>query len=65
MKIGAAVRFLDVGGIPVADARGLETLLRGIKEKVPSDDALLAEAMRILDHFHSAYAQGSNHGNAR
>ena len=56
LKIGAAVHFLDVGGIPVADAKGLETLLRGIKEKVRSDDALLAEAMRILDLFHSAYA---------
>src|SRR5215470_12629462 len=49
--IGAAVHFLDVGGIPVADAKGLETVLRGIKEKTRSDDALLAEAMRILDQF--------------
>jgi hypothetical protein len=55
--IGAAVHFLDVGGIPVADARGLETLLRGIKEKARGDDALLAEAMRILDHFYSAYTR--------
>ena len=55
-KIGAAVHFLDVGGIPVADAKGLETMLRGIKEKSRSDDALFAEAMRILDLFYSAYA---------
>jgi hypothetical protein len=55
-KIGAAVHFLDIGGIPVADARGLETLLRGIKEKTRDDDALLAEAMRILDLLHAAYA---------
>jgi hypothetical protein len=54
--IGAAVHFLDVGGIPVADAKGLETVLRGIKEKARSDDALLAEAMRIFDLFYSAYA---------
>lgn len=53
--IGAAVHFLDIGGIPVADARGLETVLRGIKEKARGDDALLAEAMRIFDLFHSAY----------
>jgi hypothetical protein len=57
--IGAAVHFLDVGGIPVPDARGLETMLRGIKEKARSDDALAAEAMRILDHFYSAYATAS------
>jgi len=55
--IGAAVHFLDIGGIPVADAKGLETVLRGIKEKTRNDDALLAEAMRILDLFYSAYAQ--------
>ncbi|MEW6689945.1 MAG: chromate resistance protein ChrB domain-containing protein [Pseudomonadota bacterium] len=54
--IGAAVHFLDVGGIPVADARGLETLLRGAREKAKSDDALLAEAARIFDLFYSAYA---------
>jgi len=55
--IAAAVHFLDVGGIPVGDAKGLETLLRGIKEKARDDDALLAEAMRVLDHFYSAYAR--------
>ncbi len=55
-QIGAAVHFLDVGGIPVADARGLETMLRGIKEKARGDDALLAEAMRIFDLLYSAYA---------
>ena len=55
--IGAAVHYLDIGGIPVPDAKGLETVLRGIKEKARNDDALLAEAMRILDLFYSAYAQ--------
>ena len=57
--LGAAVHFLDVGGVPVPDAKGLETLLRGIKQKARSDDALLAEAMRIFDHFYSAYATSS------
>ena len=56
VQIGAAVHFLDVGGIPVADARGLETMLRGIKEKARGDDTLLAEAMRIFDLLYSAYA---------
>jgi len=63
-KIGAAVHFLDVGGIPVADAKGLETMLRGIKEKARSDDALLAEAMRILDLFYSAYASAPDRTSA-
>ena len=55
--IGAAVHFLDIGGIPVADAKGLETLLRGAKDKARTDNAVLAEARRILDMFYSAYAR--------
>ena len=54
-KIAAAVHFLDVGGIPVADATGLETMLKGAKEKARSDDALLAEAIRTFDLLYSAY----------
>ena len=54
--IAKAVHFLDVGGTPVADARGLETLLRGAKEWIKNDDALLAEASRIFEHLYSAYA---------
>ena len=51
--IGAAVHFLDVGGIPNAHATGLETMLKGAREKARSDDSLLAEAMRILDLLYS------------
>ena len=51
--IGAAVHFLDVGGIPAPDAKGLETMLKGAREKARSDDALLAEAMRVLDLLYS------------
>ena len=56
-SIGEVVHFLDVGGIPVADARGLETLLKGIKAKTRNDDELAREAGKIFDHFYSAYAQ--------
>jgi hypothetical protein len=55
--LGAAVHFLDIGGIPVADAKGLETLLRGAKETARTDDRLLVEGSRILDMFYSAYAR--------
>jgi hypothetical protein len=47
--IAAAVHFLDVGGIPAPDAKGLETMLKGARDKARSDDGLLNEAMRILD----------------
>ena len=54
-KIAAAVHFLDVGGIPVPEANGLETMLKGAKKKAPNDDALLAEAMRTFDLLYSGY----------
>jgi hypothetical protein len=57
--IGQAVHFLDIGGIPVADAKGLETMLRGIKAGTNDDDRLLAEASKVFDSFYSAYAQPS------
>jgi hypothetical protein len=57
--IGAAVHFLDVGGIPVADAKALETMLKGAREKARGDDALLAEACRIFDLLYSGYRAAS------
>jgi hypothetical protein len=56
-SIGHAVRFLDVGGIPVADARGLETMLRGIQARTRNDDARALEAMKVFDLLYSAYSQ--------
>jgi len=54
-SIGHAVHFLDIGGIPVADAKGLETILRGIQAKARSDDKMALEAMKVFDLFYSAY----------
>jgi len=58
-KIGAAVHFLDVGGTPVPDATGLETMLKGARERARNDDALLGEAIRVLDLLYSAYRPAS------
>ena len=60
--IGAAVHFLDVGGIAVPDARGLETLLTGLKDKVRSDDEMAREAGKIFDLLYRAYARNAAHG---
>jgi hypothetical protein len=60
--IAAAVHFLDVGGIPVADARGLETMLKGAREKARSDDVLLGDAMRAFDLLYAAYSAGAEAG---
>jgi hypothetical protein len=55
-SIGSAVHFLDAGGIPVADARGLETMLRGIREKARSDDERASKAFGVFDSFYAAYS---------
>jgi hypothetical protein len=55
VSIGHAVHFLDVGGIPVTDAKGLETVLTGIKAKARSDDETALEAGKVFDFFYSAY----------
>lgn len=59
-SIGHAVHALDVGGIPVADAKGLETILRGVKGRTQTDDEAAREAFKVFDLFYSAYAQKSS-----
>jgi hypothetical protein len=58
--IARAVHFLDVGGINVPDAKLLETMLKGAREKARNDDALLAEAMRTLDLLYSGYKSSAS-----
>lgn len=55
LRLGALVHYLDVGGVPVAEAAGLEAILRGMRERVTDDDALLAEAMKLFDHLYDSY----------
>ena len=55
--IGKSVHYLDVGGVPVPDAQGLETLLKGAKERARNDDALLGLAAHIFDLLYAAYGR--------
>ena len=55
-RIGALIHYLDVGGVPVPEAAGVEALLRGARDALHDDDALLAEAGRLFDHLHAHYA---------
>lgn len=55
-QLGSLVHYLDVGGIPVAEAPGLETLMRGMRERVVDDNALLAEAGKVFDSFYLAFS---------
>ncbi len=58
-RIGALIHYLDVGGVPVPEAAGLEALLRGARDTLDDDDALLTEAGRLLDYLYAHYAAGA------
>jgi hypothetical protein len=55
-RIGALVHYLDVGGIPVLEAVGLETLISGMRQRWTKDDELLAEVEKIFDAFYQAFS---------
>ncbi len=54
-RIGSLVHYLDVGGIPVVEAAGLETLIRGMRQRLSSDDDLLIETNKIFDAYYQAF----------
>jgi len=53
-RLAASVRFLDTGGIPVAEASGLEQVLAGLRELHADDDALSDAAAVVFDALHAA-----------
>jgi hypothetical protein len=53
-RVAAAVHFLDAGGIPVAEAPGLEAVLAGLQALHADDDALAAAAAQVFDAFYAA-----------
>ena len=53
-RMARIVHYLDVGGLPVAEAAGLETLLAGMRASIADDDALLDAATAAFDYFSSA-----------
>lgn len=59
-RLAEVVHFLDVGGIPVAEAHGLELVLKGMRERCANDDDLLKEAARIFDDLYSTYSNEEN-----
>jgi hypothetical protein len=60
-RIAAIVHFLDVGGVPAAEAAGIEAVLAGARDTAADDDALLDEASRLFDNLYRHYSQGNAH----
>ena len=52
-RIAGAVHYLDVGGIPVPEAAGLESVLAGLRELHADDDALAAAAGQVFDALYA------------
>ena len=53
-RMARIIHYLDIGGLPVAEAAGLETLLTGMRASITDDDALLIAASATFDYLHSA-----------
>lgn len=60
LRLATVVHFLDAGGIPVAEAHGLEMILKGMRERCTDDDQLLHEASQIFDDLYSSYSNEEN-----
>lgn len=56
-RLGELVHCLDVGGLPVAEAPGVEALLAGLRAAEPDDDALLARACDLFDWLVRGYQE--------
>jgi hypothetical protein len=56
LRIARAVHFLDIGGIPVPEAAGLEAVLAGLREVHADDDALAQAAASVFDALYAAPA---------
>lgn len=58
-RVAQAVHFLDVGGIPVPEAAGLETILSGLRGLHADDDALLNAACSVFDALYVAQPEST------
>jgi hypothetical protein len=58
MKLAALVHCLDAGGLPLAEAAGLEMVLGGLRASQPDDDTLLAAAGGVFDGIYMNFNTG-------
>ncbi|WP_323003983.1 chromate resistance protein ChrB domain-containing protein [Denitromonas sp.] len=56
-RLATLVHYLDVGGVSVPEAAGVETVLAGLRDTMTDDDELLALAMPIFDGLHTHFGK--------
>lgn len=59
-KLAALVHQLDVGGLPLAEAAGLEMVLGGLRASQPDDDVLLTAASGVFDGIYMNFNTGES-----
>ena len=55
-RIGSLIHYLDVGGVPVPEAVGLEAMLRGAHRLIVDDNSLVTEAGKLFEFLYVHYA---------
>ncbi|MFY9460803.1 MAG: chromate resistance protein ChrB domain-containing protein [Pseudomonadota bacterium] len=61
-RIAAIVHYLDVGGIPVPEAAGLEWVLAGLRDLHGDDETLIAASNGVFDALYATHVQDSSSG---
>ena len=57
-RVGRLIGYLDIGGVPVADAAGFASVMAGARTRHgEDDDALLADMSIVLDCLYAAYSE--------
>jgi hypothetical protein len=54
-RFGSLVHFLDVGGIPVAEAPGFAAIVAGVRSLQTDDQALLNSMTPVLDSLYRSF----------
>ena len=60
-RLAGLVHCLDVGGVAVAEAAGVEAVLAGLRNAATDDEHLLHEARRIFDGLYQHFQQENSH----
>lgn len=61
-RLGAIVHYLDVGGLQPAEAVGIESVLKGMRDAITDDDQLLVVTSSVFDGLLSSFKTGAKNG---
>ena len=53
-RLARLVHYIDVGGMPLDEAPGIEMIVRGLQAQHQDDDRLLQAAFGFFDTLHAA-----------